>query len=72
MGYRSGPDTGYTSHELKRIWKELKRGNKKYAPQCILCPKCKGRKHSGIRYNVITEKTDSCDMCQGWGILRKN
>ena len=70
MGYRNGPDMGYTSHETKKIFRELKSGNKKYAPSCVLCdmPGCR----SGFRLNQLTGKLDECPKCLGYGFIRKN
>lgn len=66
---RSGRDTGLTSHELLKIFQELKRGNKSYAPNFELCrhPGCR----NGAMINNSSEKSEDCPVCSGWGILRK-
>ena len=66
---RTGRDMGYTSHEVKNIFKQLKKGNKTYAPNCILCkePGCR----SGFKVDVQTGKFHDCEKCKGYGFIRK-
>jgi len=64
-----GRDMGLTSHEAIKIFQELNRGNKKYAPNFELCKHSGCRK--GIKVDSITEKTEICPNCGGWGILKK-
>lgn len=68
MGFKKGRYTNWTSNEVKRIYQELMRGNNEYQKDAMLCPnkKCKG----GRIYNCITDKLDTCDTCDGWGIVR--
>jgi len=68
MGYLIGRNTGWTSHEVKRIFQELKRGNKDYHKNARLCPssRCK----SGF-WRTPDGKNKKCPVCDGYGIVRK-
>lgn len=67
---RRGRSMGYTSHEVKKIYQELRNGNFKYAPNCELCraPGCRG----GFKHNTNTNKIEPCENCDSYGFLRKN
>lgn len=69
MANRYGKETNLTSHQVKKIYQELKRGNKKYAPNFKLCTQsgCRG----GFRINNQNGKIDECPRCLGWGIIRE-
>ena len=67
---KRGRNTGWRFHEVKRIHQELKRGNKKYQPDAILCT-YKGCRN-GTMINAITGKQEECPNCLGYGILRKD
>lgn len=67
---RSGRNMGYTSKEVVRIFQELNRGNKDYAPTCFLCkaPGCR----KGLIIDSMTGESSDCLTCQGYGFLRKD
>lgn len=67
---RTGRDTGLTSHEVKKIFQELKSGNKEYAPNFELCTYSGCR--NGARIDNISGEINDCPECKGWGIIRKS
>ena len=64
-----GRDMGYTSHQVKILYKELKKDPQKH-PNLILCKSsgCRG----GFKINNITQKIEECSECKGYGFIRKN
>ena len=67
---RSGREMGYTSHEVKRIYRNLIHGNDKYEKNAKKCTMsgCRG----GFRHNNLTGKIEECPKCKGYGFLRKS
>jgi hypothetical protein len=68
MAYKKGRATGWTSGEVKRIYQELRRGNFDYKKDAILCTDRKCR--AGMVVDVMTGEEETCETCDGWGILR--
>ncbi|MGA2436354.1 MAG: hypothetical protein ABSG25_13840 [Bryobacteraceae bacterium] len=70
MGFKTGRRTCWKSGQVKRIYQELKRGNKDYQKDAMLCPNknCK----AGSIYDSLTDEQSECPICCGWGIVRKN
>jgi len=67
MGYLIGRNTGFTSHEVKRIFQKLKKGNKNYQKNARLCPSSRCR--SGF-WITPEGKRMKCPTCDGYGIVR--
>ena len=68
---RFGREMGYTSHEVKRIFRELKHGNDKYAPSCKLCD-AGGCRSGFIIKDQSNTKIETCPKCLGYGFYRKS
>lgn len=62
----SGSDMGYTSHQVKRIYRDIKsKGSDAINKKCDMMG-CRG----GFRENHITGEVETCPKCQGYGFLR--
>lgn len=69
MSRRYGRDMGYTSHEVKMIFRSLRLGENTYKKTNELCktPGCR----NGFRINTLNNSKDECPTCKGYGFYRK-
>lgn len=63
---RYGRDMGFSSSEVKKIYRDLKNGVKLSNVKICDAPGCRG----GFRVNNLTDKLEECPVCKGYGFYR--